>query len=145
MGTFLTTIWYKSGYVKNITYHVIDANIPPLLGLNFLNHSSIESYFISKNYVILNRKIGNKIFKNKLFFTNPRIFFNSVSSVDQNSQFNRKPPVLPSKIQQAKELLKVSINEKSDFKNAEKVAELLLSFKDVFGVNSKKNIRVISC
>ena len=130
VGTFETTLRFRSGFVRNITFHVIDANIPPLLGLNFLNHESITGYFVSKNYIILNRTISKKIFSNKIFFENPRVLFNMVPSINQNVSCE-KTPILPSKVQQAKQLLKVSINEKSSLENAEKIAELLLSFEDV--------------
>ena len=70
IGTFMTTVSWTSGFVENVTFHVIDAQIPTLLGLHFLNDNSITGYLIAKNYVILNREIDQKTFKNKIYFEN---------------------------------------------------------------------------
>ena len=138
IGTFETIIRFKSGYVKNIVFHVIDAHIPPLLGLNFLNHDSIKSYFITKTSIILTRKINDTFFKNKIFFEDPRVFCSTVSNIDQNIEIKEDliKEVYASKMKKAKDLLGVEINENADLNQAEKIADLLLHFKDVFGVNS---------
>ena len=115
-------------------------SMPPLLGLNFLNHESIQSYFITKNSIILNRKIYNIFFKNKINFEGPSFFCNLIYNEDKNVGCRQGQDIIVSKIQEAKQNLNVQINENSNSEQAEKIADLLLEFKDVFGVDSNDKL-----
>ena len=59
-GKFNCVVKFNTGYVKNVSFYVIDCEIPPLLGFDFLNNETIESYTFKKNKLILNRKFGQK-------------------------------------------------------------------------------------
>ena len=68
-GKLVCTVKFSTGYVKNVIFHVKNCEIPPLLGFDFFNDSSITSFTFKRRKLILNRIFGVKTFKNEIFYS----------------------------------------------------------------------------
>ena len=134
IGTFSGTVRIKYGFFKNVLFHVIDTEIPPIFGLNFLDHETVESYEISRNFINFFRKINNVKFQNTVEIENPK----NIETIFHTSNF-RKSPVFSEKVQEAISVLGVKISENANPEHSEKVASLLLQYKKVFGVSSENS------
>ena len=72
-GKFTCTVKFQTGFVKNVVFHVINCEMPPLLGFEFFNHDSITSFTFKRKKLILNRIFGNRTFKNNIFYSKNNI------------------------------------------------------------------------
>ena len=104
-GKFNCVVKFNTGYVQNVSFYVIDCEIPPLLGFDFLNNETIESYTFKKSKLILNRKFGQKFKRNEIFF-NQTEFSSYISRPNTPQESN--------KVQKVKELTGVKINPEAE-------------------------------
>ena len=131
LGTFECTVAYSKGFVKNVIFHIIDSKIPVILGLQFLNHESIESFSFSKNGLTLNRIINDKKFQNKIAFSNDTFAFKSLT-VDTSLELSR--------VQMINNVLGVSINPMAKVNEINELSSLLLQYRDVFGKDGNSEL-----
>ena len=57
-GYFRCQLNFENGFIKDTSFLVIDTNIPVLLGMETLNHSSVQSFTINQNVICFNRKFA---------------------------------------------------------------------------------------
>lgn len=128
-GKLVCTVKFSTGYVKNVIFHVINCEIPPLLGFDFFNDSSITSFTFKRKKLILNRIFGVKTFKNEIFYSkNEKASCFNISNV--NSTENN--------CENIQSLLGVKINPQASEEHKNELCGVLREYKDVFGENSDK-------
>jgi hypothetical protein len=128
-GKFLCTLKFPTGFVKNVVFHVINCEIPPLLGFDFFNHISITLFTFKRKKLILNRIFGNKTFKNEIFYSqNETLPCFNIINCDK----------IENKLEKIQKMLGVKINPQATKKHQIELCEILIEFKDVFGENSEK-------
>ena len=125
-----------NGVVKFVDFYVIDCNIPILLGYEFLNDRSIKSFQFHKNKLTLNRKINNKYFKTIFKFADnhePNTY-----SANKTEFLNKKDNSITENKIQLVEKLGITINKKSEPEHLDKVCDLIMDYKDIFGSECEK-------
>ena len=127
-GVFEATVLVHNTRFKNVQFHVLDAEIPIIFGLKFLRHPEILNFTISRLNIHFEHITAEKSFS-AIFFKKKSDPILTISSSATPAQ---------SKTDEARQTLGVQIEENVNFDHSEKIANLLLSFKDVFGLDPNK-------
>ena len=134
-GVFEATVFINKTRFKNVGFHVLEAEIPVILGLKFLRNPEILNFTISRKTIHFELKNPENSFSANLFKKNSDPVLTISNSV----------PPTQSQTEIAKNTLGIQIAENANIEHSEKIANLLLSFKDVFGLDPEKTKLGNSC
>ena len=101
-----------------------------------MNDKTVKSFHFHKNKLTLNRKIHDKYFKTIFkFIDNHKSDTYNANGIEFLNE--KDEPITGNKIQHV-EKLGITINKKSEPKHLNKVCDLILDYKDIFGSECEK-------